>query len=200
MINRGKKLRLIQFTLLIVGIIIVFFTYLDNNQSTKKNLLKIQKKKIESNQKEDSLNNANIFYNIEYAGFDLSGNRYVIRSQKAETNQANQNKIYMTGVKAIFYFKNNKNLIIDSNSGIYNNKTLDMIFKENIKASFDKSVLYANSAEYSNLKGLVTISDKVKIIDYRGNLNADKLLFDLKTQTLNIASNNKKNINAKIKK
>lgn len=200
MINRGKKLRLIQFTLLIVGIIIVFFTYLDNNQSTKKNLLKIQKKKIESNQKEGSLNNANIFYNIEYAGFDLSGNRYVIRSQKAETNQANQNKIYMTGVKAIFYFKNNKNLIIDSNSGIYNNKTLDMIFKENIKASFDKSVLYANSAEYSNLKGLVTISDKVKIIDYRGNLNADKLLFDLKTQTLNIASNNKKNINAKIKK
>lgn len=200
MINREKKLRLIQFTLLIVGIIIVLFTYLGNNQSAKKNLLQISKKKIESNQKEGSLNNANIFYNIEYAGFDLSGNRYVIRSQKAETNQANQNKIYMTGVKAIFYFKNNKNLIIDSNSGIYNNKTLDMIFKENIKASFDKSVLYANSAEYSNLKGLVTISDKVKIIDYRGNLNADKLLFDLKTQTLNIASNNKKNINAKIKK
>ena len=200
MINREKKLRLIQFTLLIVGIIIVLFTYLGNNQSAKKNLLKIQKKKIESNQKDGSLNNANIFYNIEYAGFDLSGNRYVIRSQKAETNQANQNEIYMTGVKAIFYFKNNKNLIIDSNSCIYNNKTLDMIFKENIKASFDKSVLYANSAEYSNLKGLVTISDKVKIIDYRGNLNADKLLFDLKTQTLNIASNNKKNINAKIKK
>ena len=200
MINRGKKLRLIQFTLLIVGIIIVLFTYLGNNKSANKNLLKIPKKKIESNQKDGSLNNANIFYNIEYAGFDLSGNRYVIRSQKAETNQANQNKIYMTGVKAIFYFKNNKNLIIDSNSCIYNNKTLDMIFKENIKASFDKSVLYANSAEYSNLKGLVTISDKVKIIDYRGNLNADKLLFDLKTQTLNIASNNKKNINAKIKK
>ena len=136
MINRGKKLRLIQFTLLIVGIIIVLFTYLGNNQSAKKNLLKIPKKKIESNQKEGSLDNANIFYNIEYAGFDLSGNRYVIRSQKAETNQANQNKIYMTGVKAIFYFKNNKNLIIDSNSGIYNNKTLDMIFSENILKLF----------------------------------------------------------------
>ena len=88
----------------------------------------------------------------------------MIRSQKAETNQANQNKIYMTGVKAIFYFKNNKNLIIDSNSGIYNNKTLDMIFKENIKASFDKSVLYANSAEYSNLKEVLGID---RIIDPR---------------------------------
>ena len=124
----------------------------------------------------------------------------MIRSEKAEANQTNQNKIYMTGVKAIFYFKNNINLIIDSNFGIYDNKTLDMVFNENIKASFDKSVLYANSAEYSNSKGLVTISDKVKIIDYRGNLNADKLLFDLKTQTLNITSNDKKNINAKIEK
>ena len=79
MINRGKKLRLIQFTLLIVGIIIVLFTYLGNNKSANKNLLKIPKKKIESNQKEGYLDNANIFYNIEYAGFDLSGNRYVIR-------------------------------------------------------------------------------------------------------------------------
>ena len=54
MINRGKKLRLIQFTLLIVGIIIVLFTYLGNNKSANKNLLKIPKKKIESNQKEGS--------------------------------------------------------------------------------------------------------------------------------------------------
>ena len=43
MINREKKLRLIQFTLLIVGIIIVLFTYLGNNQSAKKNLLQISK-------------------------------------------------------------------------------------------------------------------------------------------------------------
>ena len=39
--------------------------------------------------------------------------------------------------------------------------------------------------------GLLTISDKVKVIDYRGSLDADKLTFDLNNQTLNVATYNK---------
>lgn len=197
MINREKKLRLIQFSLLLIGITIIFFTYLYNNQSTpKKNSLEILKEKSEEKISSDI---SNVFYNIEYAGFDLSGNRYVIKSKKASTNLNNDSEIFMDGVNAIFYFKNDTSLIINSNFGIYNNETLDMKFSENIKGNYDKSILNADYAEYSNSEGLVTISNNVKIIDYRGNLNADKLLFDLKTQTLNISSNNEKSINAKIK-
>jgi LPS export ABC transporter protein LptC len=196
-INREKKLRLIQFSLLLIGITIIFFTYLYNNQSTpKKNSLEILKEKSEEKISSDI---SNVFYNIEYAGFDLSGNRYVIKSKKASTNLNNDSEIFMDGVNAIFYFKNDTSLIINSNFGIYNNETLDMKFSENIKGNYDKSILNADYAEYSNSEGLVTISNNVKIIDYRGNLNADKLLFDLKTQTLNISSNNEKSINAKIK-
>jgi LPS export ABC transporter protein LptC len=196
-INREKKLRLIQFSLLLIGITIIFFTYLYNNQSTpKKNSLEILKEKSEEKISSDI---SNVFYNIEYAGFDLSGNRYVIKSKKASTNLNNDSEIFMDGVSAIFYFKNDTSLIINSNFGIYNNETLDMKFSENIKGNYDKSILNADYAEYSNSEGLVTISNNVKIIDYRGNLNADKLLFDLKTQTLNISSNNEKSINAKIK-
>ena len=197
MINREKKLRLIQFSLLLIGITIIFFTYLYNNQSTpKKNSLEILKEKSEEKISSDI---SNVFYNIEYAGFDLSGNRYVIKSKKASTNLNNDSEIFMDGVSAIFYFKNDTSLIINSDFGIYNNETLDMKFSENIKGNYDKSILNADYAEYSNSEGLVTISNNVKIIDYRGNLNADKLLFDLKTQTLNISSNNEKSINAKIK-
>ena len=197
MINREKKLRLIQFSLLLIGITIIFFTYLYNNQSTpKKNSLEILKEKSEEKISSDI---SNVFYNIEYAGFDLSGNRYVIKSKKASTNLNNDSEIFMDGVNAIFYFKNDTSLIINSDFGIYNNETLDMKFSENIKGNYDKSILNADYAEYSNSEGLVTISNNVKIIDYRGNLNADKLLFDLKTQTLNISSNNEKSINAKIK-
>jgi LPS export ABC transporter protein LptC len=196
-INREKKLRLIQFSLLLIGITIIFFTYLYNNQSTpKKNSLEILKEKSEEKISSDI---SNVFYNIEYAGFDLSGNRYVIKSKKASTKLNNDSEIFMDGVSAIFYFKNDTSLIINSNFGIYNNETLDMKFSENIKGNYDKSILNADYAEYSNSEGLVTISNNVKIIDYRGNLNADKLLFDLKTQTLNISSNNEKSINAKIK-
>ena len=90
-------------------------------------------------------------------------------------------------------------LNVTSKFGIYNNKTLDMIFEENIIADYGDSNLTAENAEYSNSKGLLTITNKVKINDNRGNLIADKLLFDLKNQTLNIASLSKSKINAKIK-
>ena len=73
-----------------------------------------------------------------------------------------------------------------------------MIFKKNVKANYQKSTLFAEEAEYSNSKSLLTISEKVQINDSRGNLKADKLLFDLKNQTLNISSFKNNNINAKV--
>ena len=36
--------------------------------------------------------------------------------------------------------------------GIYNNKTLDMIFEKNVKANYEESKLFAEKAEYSNSK------------------------------------------------
>ena len=60
------------------------------------------------------------------------------------------------------------------------------------------SQLFAQKAEYSNSKGYLIISDKVKINDKRGTMVADKLLFDIKKQTLNIASGNDDKINANL--
>jgi hypothetical protein len=200
MINRKKKIKIIQFSLLFLGILIFFYTYLFNNSSKdQKNLLSISNKKIEQNQSINTSEDTNVFYNIEYAGFDLSGNRYVINSKEAKTNKANEDEIYMKGVQATFYFKDDNTLKILSSTGVYNNRTLNMRFEKNIQAFYEKSTLTANFAEYLNQEGLVTISDKVEITDFRGNLTANKLLFDLKTQTLNISSQDKKDINLNIK-
>ena len=121
------------------------------------------------------------------------------KSKKAEFAKGKSEIIYMNGVDAVFYFKDGTILNVTSKFGTYNNKTLDMIFEENIIANYGDSSLTAKNAEYSNSKGLLTITNKVKINDNRGNLVADKLLFDLKNQTLNIASLSKSKINAKIK-
>jgi lipopolysaccharide export system protein LptA len=199
MINRKKKLRILQFSLFFLGTIIIFFFYLDNrNFKEDVKFLPLPVNKTQINNTVDSETGANIFYNIKYSGFDLSGNRYVIKSAEAVTNKSNPDDINMKGVEAIFYFKNNKNLKILSDVGIYNNNTLDMYFEKAIRASYDKSTLTAGFANYSNSKGLIIISDKVKVNDIHGNLIADKLLFDLKTQSLNISSQNKNKINANI--
>ena len=42
------------------------------------------------------------------------------------------------------------------------------------------------------------ISNEVKVKDYRGTMFADKLFFDIKKQTLNIASTSSGNVNANV--
>ena len=201
MTDRKKKLRIIQISLLILGIIIIFFTYGEKNKfsNEKDKLFKFTEKNVEKNSKDTSEEDLNTFYNIEYSGLDLSGNRYILKSEKAISSNKNSEIIDMTGVKAFFYFKDDTILTVSSDHAIYNNKTLDMLFNKNIIAIYENSKLTADKADYSNTLGLLTISDKVKVIDYRGSLDADKLTFDLNNQTLNVASYNNDSINADIK-
>ena len=102
-------------------------------------------------------------------------------------------------VEAIFYFKDNTVLYISSENGVYNNKTLDMKFEKNVKAKYEDSELFAGKAEYSNSQSYLSIYENVRINDMRGNLIADKLLFDIKKQKLDITSFNKGKINANVK-
>ena len=104
----------------------------------------------------------------------------------------------MTSVEAIFYFKDGTILNVWSEQGVYNNKSLDMKFSGNVKAIYEGSKLFAQKAEYSNSKSFLTISEQVKINDVRGTMIADKLLFDIKKQTLEIASFTDNKINANI--
>ena len=190
MIERKKKLLIIQFLLLFLGLIIFSITYL--KKSTNSDLINAQNL-IEMSEKEDG----NLFYNIEYSGIDLAGNRYIIKSEKAESNLSNENLIDMTGVTAVFYFKDETILEIKSDFGIYNNDNLDIKFEKNVYANYKKSVLKAQLAEYYNDIGKLIISDNVFVNDIQGNLKADKLVFDVNDKTLEIESfnNNKINVN-----
>ena len=104
----------------------------------------------------------------------------------------------MKNVEATFYFKDNTVLLIFSELGKYNNKTLDMEFDKAVRANYENNELLAEKAEYSNSESFLKISNKVKIEDFRGTMIADNLFFDLKKQTLNIASFNDSKINANI--
>ena len=194
--ERKKKLRLFQVILLIVGIIIIFITYADKGLFLNK---KINQKATPLIENETTGQKENIFYNIEYSGLDLAGNRYIIKSKEATTNASNQEIVNMKFVESFFYFKDDTVLKVKSVYGTYNNKTLDMFFNSNVKADYQNSVLFAENAEYSNSKSFLTITEKVKIKDIKGTMFADKLLFDIKKQTLNIASFNDNKINANMK-
>ncbi len=197
--NRKKKLRIIQSLLLISGIIVIFFTYLKTNKDIDKILISEERQeKIKKQLLDEKNTSVDVFYNIEYSGLDLNGNRYNIKSKEAINNPDDIELVNMKFVDAKFYFKDDTVLTIESDKGIYNNKTLDIEFIGNVKGAYLDSKLFAQKASYSNSKGFVTISDNVKIIDIKGKMIAEKLLFDIKNKTLDISSNNNSKVKANI--
>ena len=197
MISRKKKLIIAQFTLFLLGVLIIIFTYYNKNQ-TEQIVTKENKEKIKNQLNEQNNASSDIFYEIKYSGIDLSGNRYILTSKEASSNKVNPELVDMKFVEANFYFKDNTVLNVISDEGTYNNKTLDMIFNKNVNAKYEGSKLVADKANYSNSKSYLIISDNVIVTDQKGVVTADRLLFDIKKQNLNIISLNNNKINARI--
>jgi len=198
MIDRKKKLLLIQLTLFTLGVIIIIYTYFDKKQSEEQIISPENQRNIISKLNVEENSEGDIFYNIKYSGIDLAGNRYILTSKEAINNKSNPDLVNMKFVEVNFYFKDETFLKVISDEGVYNNKTLDMIFEKNVNAFYEGTELYADKANYSNLKSFLTVTDNVIVVDQKGNLTADKLLFDIKKQSLNIISFNNNKINAKI--
>ena len=197
MTRRKKRLILLQIFLLLVGSLVVIYTISKKDRYSQNEIITDEAQKKVKEQI-DNQQTADVFFNIEYSGLDLSGNRYILKSKEATTDKLNPEIVSMKFVEATFYFKDNTILNVWSDSGQYNNKTLDMNFDGNVKALYENSELYAKRAEYSNSESFLKIYDKVKVKDKRGTIFADKLLFDIKKKKLNIASFNDGKINAKI--
>ena len=195
MIDRKKKLRLIQFFLLFFGILVIYLTYYNKEITPEQE--KISTKIPETNEGNVS-EEKDLFFNIEYSGFDLQGNRYSLKSKEAYFDELDQAIVYMKVVDAVFYFKDGTTLYVKADNGIYNNKTLDMKFEQNVKANYMNSELFADKAEYSNTKSFLSIHENVRINDIKGNLIADKLLFDITSQKLDITSFSNGKINANV--
>lgn len=200
MINRKKKLRFIQLFLLIFSLLIIYLTYYNRSNDDKDEIISKSIKEKVTKQSQDKLSETknDVFFNIEYTGLDLNGNRYILKSKEAYLDESKPEIVYMKVVNAIFYFKDNTVLEIWSNKGIYNNKTFDMNFEDEVRAEYLESKLYAGKANYSNSENYLSIFENVKINDIKGNLIADKLLFDISKQKLDITSFNNGKINANL--
>lgn len=199
--TRKKKLLITQITLLLLVILIISYTYLLYVKKTSGiNLIdKDTKEKIETQlSNKTSTQEGDVFYNIEYSGLDLAGNRYILKSEEAYNEKGNQEIVRMKFVEAVFYFKDNTVMNLKSLNGVYNSKTLDMIFDTNIKALYNDSRLFAEKAEFNNSNNFLLISNNVTIEDPKGKIFADKLYFDIEKKELNISSFNNNKINANI--
>ena len=195
MTNRKKKILLAQDFIFIVAISLLFFTYTSKDEGK---ISPVITKNLPSNQ-EINKSKKNYFEDVEYKGIDLNGNRYVIESEVADFELDNPELINMKIMSATFYFKDGTILTVKGDYGNYNNITNDMEFRENIKAVYADNILFADNLDYLNLKNKITIYGNVKSESINGNIQADKLVFDLSAKTLDVSMFDQDKINVNIK-
>ena len=79
MVDRKKKLKLIQLSLLFFGLLILYLTYYQKDNMDNQIISDVEKTKVIKQTEEGN----DVFYNIEYTGLDLNGNRYILKSSEA---------------------------------------------------------------------------------------------------------------------
>ena len=191
-----NKTKFIQITLLLLAFLLIFFTYFLNLKKKQPSTSVDQIETIKPDGQKEKV--ANTFVDVEYSGFDKNGNRFIIGSKYANFEIDGPNVIRMEQVLCTFYFKDGTNLTIVSNYGIYNNVTDDMEFTENVQMNYLENVLFSEKANFFNVKNELLIEGNVKTKSPEGELQADKLNFNLDNKNLKISMYNDKKVNIKV--
>ena len=191
-----NKTKFIQITLLLLAFLLIFFTYFLNLKKKQPSTNLDQIKIIEPDEEKGKMTNT--FVDVQYGGFDKEGNRFVIGSKYANFEIDRPNVIKMEQVLCNFYFKDGTNLTVVSDYGIYNNATDDMEFTENVKMNYLENILFSEKANFFNVKNELLIEGNVKTKSQEGELQADKLDFNLDSKKLKISMYNDKKVNIKV--
>ena len=172
-----------------IAAVLLYNTYLDKNKEEKSYV------KIEA----ETSSNTNSFTDIEYSGFDLTGNRYVLKAKKAKFETETPELINMKNVISKFYLKDDTILTVVSEEGIYNNITLDMNFKKNVKADYLTHILLSDLLSYSNSSGKLIATGNVQGESIKGEFTSDSVEYNLSDKTLNFSMFDNKQVNVKLK-
>lgn len=191
-----SKRKLIQLTLILVGFLIIFFTYFSNLE--KKQALK-ETKKEQIPQEESIEEGINKFENVEYEGIDNSGNRFVIGSRYAQFEKERPELIHMENIKCTFSFKDKTVLTIIADTGTFNNITNDMNFSDNVRMDYLENVLFSDRALFNNYENQLLVGGNIRGAGPQANLEADELDFDLNTKNLKISMYSNERVNIKTK-
>ena len=188
--SRKKKIISVQIIIFLVASLLLYKTYHRENKYVEE----AQEVVVENDP------NINSFKDIQYSGFDLGGNRYVLDASNATFKTESPEIINMKGVVANFYLKDNTILTVISDEGLYNNLTLDMEFKQNVKSTYKTNTLFSDELIYFSDNGKLIISGNVRGESIeKGKFFADNVEYNLTNKTLDFSMFNDGQVNIKLK-
>ena len=192
---RKKRLILIQSMLLIAAILLLYIFYYQTN-TPNKNLEEVKIK----NEKLEELSESNFFEDVEYKGIDANGNRYLLESEIASFDEKRPELVNMIGMNATFFFKDGKILKVSGKKGMYNNKTNDMEFRDDVKVVQAENKIFADNLDYFNLKRLIKVYGNVNGKSLDGNFTSDILNLNIDDQSVEFLMIDNKQVKINLEK
>jgi len=191
-----KKQKKIQVILLTIGTLLILITYfyypyMNRNKSTAvKNLPTLS---------DDQSENATSFENLEYQGIHDLDKTFIVKSEKAHTNDDEPDIVYMTNMHVILYLKDGRTVNILSDKGRYNKVNYDCFFEKNVKATDGDTKIFSDNLDLLGNESSVKVYNNVSINYPTGSLlRADKVDYDFKTKFFKVSMFNDKQINMQI--
>ena len=183
---------LIQITLLtiIVLILVTIFTFYQSKKS-KNLVLKEEDKKEFIDEKED--NELNIIKDITYLAKDDKENIFKIESEFGKINPEEPDVVLMDNVTAVITFRNREKIVISSDHAIYNSKSYETNFYDNVLLEYIEHNIVSENIYLSFENNLVSISNNIIYKNLNSEMNADEIVMNLITKEIKIFMHNNEN-------
>jgi len=185
-----KKNKIIQFSLVIGGIILFFFTYYS---SDKDKIVDIDKNILVGGVSQLTKEISNIIENVEYVGSNNKGTFFELNAAIAEIKYDNPNISYLQDVFVVIKLSNLRTIRIRSDKAVFNKISNDCEFFGNVEIIEQDDIITSDNLDLYMSKNLITVYNHVQYNGIKGFLIADKMDIDMLKNEANIFMFNKKN-------
>ena len=185
-----KKNKIIQFSLVTVGIILFFFTYYSGN---KDEIVDVDKKIPIGGVDELTEETSSIIKNANYIGTDNRGTFFELNAAIAEIKLDDPNISHLQDVLVVIKLKDLRTIHIQSDKAIFNKISNDCEFFGHVKITEQDNVITSDNLDLYMSKNLITAYNNVKYNGMKGFLIADKVDIDILKNEANIFMFDKKN-------
>jgi|TARA_B100001964_G_C14124597_1_gene549945 hypothetical protein len=192
-----KRNKVIQFLLVIVGVILFFFTYYSGD---KDEVVNIEKNISTEDMSKSTEATSNIIENIKYVGTDNRGTFFDINAKLAEVHKDKPSLSSMKIVNAVIRINNGRKIYIKSDHAIYNRSTNNTKFIGNVLITESSNKITSDNLDLIMSENLIKIFNNVKYHGEKGFIISDKVNIDiLKNEAILFMKNSNDKVRVKYK-
>ena len=193
---KTKDRNIIQITLVFLGLLLILLTYFLYPKVKERKF--IEEKSIIKEESKVAGTKDNYFENVEYKGLYKINNQFVVKSEEAIISNEEPDIVNMTNMRVVIEMQDGRSIVITSDKGIYNKRTYDCYFVDNVKATDEKTVLLSDNIDLLATQDAASVYNNVIITSKKGSLVADKVDYDFETKYYKVSMFDDKRVKVKL--